>query len=148
MKYASIHTARITRAIVEWCKDHGRELPEYSAETNDESQIAVSMFVRDMLKEDSIAVDELDAAYHEVTGRFGCPFSVEEALIMPVYGFNACPMEAWLHGEVCLERAIEICFRQTYVDAMVEEYGEPDQKPEEKAEPSKLKVVSTKQVRN
>lgn len=148
MKYTSIHTARITRAIVEWCRDHGRELPEYSSETNDESQIAVANFVRDMLKDESIAVDELDDAYHAVTGRFGCPFSVEEALIMPVYGFNTCPLETWLHGEVCLERAVEICFHQTYLDAMVEEYGEPEQKPEEKAEPSKLKVVSTKQVKN
>lgn len=148
MKYASIHTARITRAIVEWCRDHGKELPEYSSETNDDSQIKVSRFVRDMLRDDSIAADELDDAYHEITGRFGCPFSVEEALIMPVNGFNTCPMERWLTGELCFERAIEICFAQTYVDAMVEEYGEPEQKPEEKAEPSKLKVISAKEVRN
>ena len=123
MKYASIHVARITRAIVEWCKDHGKKLPEYSSKTNEASQIVVSGFVRDMLKDDSIAVDELDDAYHQVTGRFGCPFSVEEALIMPVKGFNTCPLEAFLKGDVCLQRAIEICFKQTYLDAMTEEYG-------------------------
>lgn len=136
MKFTAIHTARITRAIAEKCKDLGKELPDYG----DESLRAVSLQVKDYLTQEDFLMDELEDAYNEVTGKFGCPFSPEEALILPTHGFNPEPMDAWVSGDVAFERAIEMCFEQTFYDAMVDEYGEPPAK--KKPEPKLVKASS------
>lgn len=135
MKFTAIHTARITRAIAERCKDFGKELPDYG----DESLRALSMQVKDYLTQEDFLMDELEEAYNEVTGKFGCPFSPEEALILPTHGFNPEPMDAWVSGDVSFERAIEMCFEQTFYDAMADEYGEPAEK---KPEPKLVKTGS------
>lgn len=135
MKYTQLHLSRITRSIIEKLHELDRDLPNYGEVSNKSLQ----MFVSELLSPDSILQDELEEQYNEVTGKFGCPFSVEEALIL-AGAFNACPMEQFVTGEVSLERAVEICFEQTFWDAMVEEYGMPEELPESPEEPG-LKVV-------
>lgn len=119
MHYAHILTARITRTILGWLHGEGHDLPAYG----DESAKAVQLWVAELLHPDSILPDRLEDMYNELTGRFGCPFSVEEALILVTTGFNACPMEQFANGKASLERAIELCFDQTFSDVLVEEFG-------------------------
>lgn len=58
---------------------------------------------------------------------------IEEALILGTGGFNACPMEQFDRGEASLERAIELCFDQTFSDVLSEEFqvGAAKEPPEE-----------------
>ena len=117
MKFTQIHASRITRTILGWFRDHGRDLPYYG----DESAKSVQMTVQEMLTDpDSILQETLEEHYNELTGRFGCPLSVEEALIYGTTGFNPEPMEAWVNGKVAIDRAIEMCFEQTFIDAICE----------------------------
>lgn len=131
MHYAHLHTARITRTIIEKLHELGHDLPDYG----DDSNKAIQLSVAELLHPDSCLADILEDKYNELTGRFGCPFSVEEALIL-AGAFNAEPMETFVSGEVHLDRAIEICFSQTFFDALVEQFGdvaveEPGEAPEE-----------------
>jgi hypothetical protein len=120
MKYTNIHCARITRTILDRLMSMDRELPDYG----EISKKSLEMCVMEYLEGDVLA-DVLADQYNEVTGRFGCPFSVEEALILGIGGFNAEPMEQFASGEVTLERAVETCFEQTFYDAMTDTFGEP-----------------------
>lgn len=135
MHYAHLHTARITRTIIEKLHELGHDLPAYG----DESAKAIQMSVEELLHPDSILPDRLEDMYNELTGRFGVPFSVEEALILGTGGFNACPMEQFTGGKASLERAIELCFDQTFFDALVEQFG--NVAVEETPEEPDLKLV-------
>jgi hypothetical protein len=140
MHYAHILTSRITRTILGWIfENHNRVLPLYG----EESQAVVNGVVRALLESpESPLADMMDEQYAKVVGRFGCPFSVEEALILGCLGFNAEPMQEWLDGKVTIDRAIEVCFEQTFWQAFVEEYtdGVVDE-PEETPEEPELKLV-------
>jgi hypothetical protein len=140
MKYLNIHVARITRTIIEELHDLGMDLPDYG----DMSAKAVQVEVEENLRNEGFLASMLEDQYNEVTGKFGCPFSVEEALIMGTYGFDAIPMQALVDGEECLECAIEACFAQTFWDALAEAFGkrpvEEKESPEEPGEPAKAKL--------
>lgn len=130
MHYAHIHTARITRTIIEKLHELGHDLPDYG----DDSNKAIQLCVEELLHPDSILPDRLEDLYNELTGRFGCSLSVEEALILGTGGFNACPMEQFTGGKASLEQAIELCFDQTFMDVLAEEFGvgaaeEPPEEP-------------------
>jgi hypothetical protein len=129
MHYAHILTARITRTIIDMLHELGRNLPDYG----DVSAKAVQIYVSELLHPDSILPDRLEDLYNELTGRFGCALSVEEALILGTGGFNACPMEQFDRGEASLEQAIELCFDQTFTDVLSEEFqvGAAKETPEE-----------------
>lgn len=135
MEYTQIHVSRITRTIIEKLHELDRDLPDYGEVSNKSLQMSVS----ELLSQDSILQDELEEQYNEVTGKFGCPFSVEEALIL-AGAFNASHMEQFVSGDVSLERAVEICFERTFWDAMAAEYGKPEELPGSTEEPE-LKVV-------
>lgn len=135
MHYAHIHTARITSAVIEKLHELGCDLPQYG----EVSQKAVQLLVAELLHPDSCLVDILEENYNDITGKFGCPFSVEESLIL-AGAFNACPMDQFVDGDVSLDRAVEICFSQTFYDALVEQFGEPEAEEAEEKKPE-LKVV-------
>lgn len=124
MKFLNLHIARITRAIEERMSDFGKQLPDYG----DESKRALVMTVTKYLKDEDFLRDEVEEQYNEVTGKFGCPYSPEETLLLPTYGFNPQPIREYVDGNVSLERAIEICFEQTFFDAFADEYGKPKDK--------------------
>lgn len=124
MKYLNLHIARITRAIEERMSDFGKQLPDYG----DESKRSMVMTVTKYLKDEDFLRDEIEDQYNEVTGKFGCPYSPEETLLLPTYGFNADPIGEYVHGNISLERAVEICFEQTFFDAFADEYGHPKDK--------------------
>ena len=119
MHYAHILTARITRTIIDHLHEEGHDLPAYG----DDSAKAVQIYVAELLHPDSILPDRLEDLYNELTGRFGCALSVEEALILGTTGFNAFPMEQFTGGKASLEQAIELCFDQTFSDVLAEEFG-------------------------
>lgn len=121
MKFLNIHIARITRAIEERMSDYGKQLPDYG----DESRMALVMAVTKYLSDEDFLRDEVEHQYNEVTRKFGCPFSPEEVLLLPTYGFNPHPIREYVDGNVSLERAVEICFEQTFFDAFADEYGQP-----------------------
>lgn len=114
-------TNRITRAIILATARHGLILPEYG----DKSRAAVYQKVRELLEEGSVLQDMLDEQYNRSTGKFACPLTVEQALIV-AGSFNAEPMQEFVRAGQNLERAVEICFEQTFYDAMVDEYVEGD----------------------
>ena len=136
MKYLNIHIARITRVIIDTLHDLGMDLPDYG----DVSAKAVQMEVEEILGNEVFLASELEEQYTEVTGKFGCPFSVEEALIMGDCGFNSVPMQELVDGEASLERAIESCFQQTFYDALTDVFGkkpvEEKESPEEPPAPN------------
>lgn len=121
MKYLNLHIARITRSIEERMSDYGKHLPDYG----DESRKALVMAVTNYLSDEEFLREEVEHQYNEVTRKFGCPFSPEETLLLPTYGFNAHPIREYIDGTVSLERAVEICFEQTFFDAFADEYGQP-----------------------
>ena len=134
MKYIHIHVARICRAINEYLGAHGHSLPAYG----EESQRSVASTVRDLLEEETVLSDMLEDQYYEVTRSFGCPYSVEEALILGTTGFNPEPLELYLAKQCTLDAAIETCFAQTFYDALRDQYGE---EPEEQEPELELELV-------
>ena len=135
MKYLNIHIARITRTIIDHLHEMGMDLPDYG----DISAKAVQVEVEENLRNEGFLSDMLEEQYNEVTGKFGCPFSVEEALIMGDCGFNSVPMQDLVDGNACLECSIENCFQQTFYDALTDVFGkrpvEEKESPEEPGEP-------------
>ena len=121
MKYLNLHIARITRAIEERMSDCGKQLPDYG----DDSRKALVMTVTKYLSDEEFLREEVEHQYNEVTRKFGCPHSPEEVLLLPTYGFNPHPIREYIDGNVSLERAVEICFEQTFFDAFADEYGRP-----------------------
>lgn len=128
MKYIHIHVAKICRTINEYLGAHGHSLPAFG----EESQRSIASTVRELLEEETVLADMLEDQYYEVTRSFGCPYSVEEALILGSTGFNPEPLELYLVKQCTLDAAIETCFAQTFYDALRDQYG---QEPEEEQEP-------------
>lgn len=73
--------------------------------------------VRGILSDDS-KLEALATVWWDEQGVNGvCAFTPEQLLELAPAGFNACPIERFISGEVDLETAIEFCFQQTFHDA-------------------------------
>lgn len=80
--------------------------------------------VRDYLSNE----DMLDACarvqWDEENKEGVCAFTPEQLLELAPHGFNPCPIERFISGEVDLGSAIGFCFQQTFSDAWSDESWE------------------------
>ena len=91
------------------------EIRELTGKTMEAGVIAG--IVRKILSDES----ELEALstvwWDELDINGVCAFTPEQLLELAPHGFNACPIERFVSGEVDLEHAIGFCFQQTFDDA-------------------------------
>lgn len=108
MKNIQIKTKVITNRILE-------EVRELTGKTIEAGLVADT--VRDYLVDE----DRLDALsrvqWDEESKEGVCAFTPEQLLELAPHGFNPCPIERFISGEVDLDSAIGFCFQQTFSDA-------------------------------
>lgn len=91
------------------------EVRELTGNTIDAGLVADT--VRGILSDDS-ELDALASVWWDEHGVNGvCAFTPEQLLELAPHGFNPCPIERFVSGELDLETAIGFCFQQTFNDA-------------------------------
>lgn len=108
MHNIQIKTKVYTNSILE-------EVRSLTGKTMDAGIVADT--VRGILSDDS-ELEALATVWWDEQGVNGvCAFTPEQLLELAPYGFNACPIERFVSGELDLETAIGFCFQQTFNDA-------------------------------
>lgn len=84
----------------------------------------VSGIVREILADDDLLDALLVCEWDEELKKGVCPFTPEQLLELAPGGFNPCPIDRFISGDVDLKHAIEFCFQQTFFDAWDDESWE------------------------
>lgn len=80
--------------------------------------------IREILADDSM-LDAIATVAWDEDGKKGiCAFTPEQLLELAPDGFNPCPIDDFVSGELDLKRAIENCFSQTFHEAWSDECWE------------------------
>lgn len=108
MHNIQIKTKVYTNGILE-------EVRELAGKTMDAGLVADT--VRGILSDDSELEALASVQWDEESKEGVCAFTPEQLLELAPHGFNACPIERFVSGEVDLETAIGFCFQQTFSEA-------------------------------
>lgn len=118
MHNIQIKTKVITNKILNDIREHSCKAIQYTGVVRD--------IVKGILSDESELDTLLEVEWDSEKRPGVCPFTPEQLLELAPYGFNACPMERFVSGELDLRTAIEFCFQQTFFDAWDERNWEDE----------------------
>lgn len=112
MKNIEIKTKVITNSIV-------REIRDTAHKNIDIGLVAGT--VREILSDDDLLDAIKGVAWDEDDKKGVCAFSPEQLLELAPNGFNPCPIDLFVKGELDLKHAIQECFSLTFSSAWDDE---------------------------